>query len=241
MKKITPQIHRMSTKLGARPHPLIVGVVLVALAASAAFMTPFSHKANLIVMGAGGYRVIDYLKLNGHGVLDRPERAEYIIVNTCAFVDVQRRKVMETLQSLSAAAPSAKLIIMGCAGDIAPDCLEPYNIDMVLGHYDLDRLDELFAGKVKFSEIPAFAKHLTLPNIVIVAARGCVGTCSYCSIVHDTVSMNNRQRIISHHFHGRLADENALVLSIIGNAPHFHALVEHVRFKIDFCVGIHFP
>ena len=34
----------------------------VSLAASAAFMTPFSHKANLLVMGAGGYRVSDYLR-----------------------------------------------------------------------------------------------------------------------------------------------------------------------------------
>ena len=25
-------------------------------------MTPFSHKANLIVMGAGGYKVSDYLR-----------------------------------------------------------------------------------------------------------------------------------------------------------------------------------
>ena len=25
-------------------------------------MTPFSHKANLLVMGAGGYRVRDYLR-----------------------------------------------------------------------------------------------------------------------------------------------------------------------------------
>ena len=38
-------------------------MMAVALAASAAFMTPFSHKANLLVMGAGGYRVIDYLKV----------------------------------------------------------------------------------------------------------------------------------------------------------------------------------
>jgi len=139
-----------------------------------------------------GSRVIDYLKLNGHSVLDRPEQAEYIIVNTCAFVDVQRRQVIERLQSLSDAAPSAKLIIMGCAGDIAPDCLEPYNIDMVLGHYDLDRLDDIFALNVKFNETPTFAKHLTLPNIVIVAARGCVGTCSYCSIKRSTGKVKSR-------------------------------------------------
>ena len=35
----------------------------VSLAASAAFMTPFSHKANLLVMGAGGYRASDYLRV----------------------------------------------------------------------------------------------------------------------------------------------------------------------------------
>ena len=26
-------------------------------------MTPFSHKANLLVMGAGGYRSMDYVKV----------------------------------------------------------------------------------------------------------------------------------------------------------------------------------
>ena len=46
--------------LGISPYPLMMGV---SLAASAAFMTPFSHKANLLVMGAGGYRSSDYLKV----------------------------------------------------------------------------------------------------------------------------------------------------------------------------------
>jgi di/tricarboxylate transporter len=46
--------------LGISARPLMMGV---SLAASAAFMTPFSHKANLLVMGAGGYRSSDYLKV----------------------------------------------------------------------------------------------------------------------------------------------------------------------------------
>jgi di/tricarboxylate transporter len=46
-------------QLGLSPYPIMMGI---SLAASAAFMTPFSHKANLIVMGAGGYRVSDYLR-----------------------------------------------------------------------------------------------------------------------------------------------------------------------------------
>ena len=37
--------------------------VAVAMAASASFTSPISHPANLLVMGPGGYRFGDYLKL----------------------------------------------------------------------------------------------------------------------------------------------------------------------------------
>jgi di/tricarboxylate transporter len=49
-----------ASQLGISPYPIMMGA---GLAASAAFMTPFSHKANLLVMGAGGYRSVDYLKV----------------------------------------------------------------------------------------------------------------------------------------------------------------------------------
>jgi di/tricarboxylate transporter len=35
----------------------------IAMAASASFMTPISHPANILVMGPGGYRFVDYLKV----------------------------------------------------------------------------------------------------------------------------------------------------------------------------------
>jgi di/tricarboxylate transporter len=57
---LAPVIIRMAEQLDLSPYPLMMGV---SLAASAAFMTPFSHKANLLVMGAGGYRSSDYLKV----------------------------------------------------------------------------------------------------------------------------------------------------------------------------------
>ena len=42
------------------PFPLMMGV---GRAASAAFMTPFRHKASLLVMGAGGSRSMDDVKV----------------------------------------------------------------------------------------------------------------------------------------------------------------------------------
>jgi di/tricarboxylate transporter len=40
-------------------------MMAVAMAASASFMTPISHPANILVMGPGGYRFMDYLKVGG--------------------------------------------------------------------------------------------------------------------------------------------------------------------------------
>jgi di/tricarboxylate transporter len=57
---LTPVALRAASDLGIAMQPIMMGV---AVAASAAFMTPFSHKANLLVMGAGGYRAIDYIKV----------------------------------------------------------------------------------------------------------------------------------------------------------------------------------
>jgi di/tricarboxylate transporter len=55
-----PVVVTTAQTLGLSPYPLMMAV---SLAASAAFMTPFSHKANLLVMGAGGYRAMDYMKV----------------------------------------------------------------------------------------------------------------------------------------------------------------------------------
>jgi di/tricarboxylate transporter len=57
---LTPVVLQAAEELALDPMPLMMGI---ALAASAAFMTPFSHKANLLVMGAGGYRAIDYVRV----------------------------------------------------------------------------------------------------------------------------------------------------------------------------------
>ena len=48
--------------LGMSPSGLLMAI---AMAASASFTTPISHPANILVMGPGGYRFWDYLKVGG--------------------------------------------------------------------------------------------------------------------------------------------------------------------------------
>lgn len=57
---LAPVVFLLAEQLDISPRPLMMGV---GLAASAAFLTPFSHKANLLVMGAGGYRVGDFVRV----------------------------------------------------------------------------------------------------------------------------------------------------------------------------------
>ncbi len=57
---LTPVALQTAQEMGLSPYPVMMGV---SLAASAAFMTPFSHKANLLVMGAGGYKSMDYVRV----------------------------------------------------------------------------------------------------------------------------------------------------------------------------------
>ena len=57
---MAPVAVSMATALGLAPQPF---AMTVALAASAAFMTPVSSPVNTLVMGPGGYRFIDFVRL----------------------------------------------------------------------------------------------------------------------------------------------------------------------------------
>lgn len=57
---MAPIAMEMATNLGVSPLPLLMGV---AIASSAAFLTPIGHQSNLLVMGPGGYQFQDYWRL----------------------------------------------------------------------------------------------------------------------------------------------------------------------------------
>jgi di/tricarboxylate transporter len=57
---MAPIVLSASADLGIAPQ---TAMMAVAMAASASFTSPISHPANILVMGPGGYRFADYLKL----------------------------------------------------------------------------------------------------------------------------------------------------------------------------------
>ena len=57
---MSPIVLSASAHVGVAPH---AAMMAVAMAASASFVSPASHPANLMVMGPGGYRFTDYFKV----------------------------------------------------------------------------------------------------------------------------------------------------------------------------------
>ena len=59
---MAPIVLNASSQMGISQQALMMAM---ALAASASFMTPISHPANILIMGPGGYRFGDYVKVGG--------------------------------------------------------------------------------------------------------------------------------------------------------------------------------
>jgi len=59
---MAPIVLNTAAELGLSPHALMMAV---AMAASSSFTSPVSHPANVLVMGPGGYRFADYLRVGG--------------------------------------------------------------------------------------------------------------------------------------------------------------------------------
>jgi di/tricarboxylate transporter len=57
---MTPIVIQLAQHMGLNPRSLVMGL---AMAISMTFLTPFAHPVNVLVMGPGGYRFRDYLKV----------------------------------------------------------------------------------------------------------------------------------------------------------------------------------
>jgi di/tricarboxylate transporter len=57
---LAPVALSVANSMGLSPYPFLM---TVAISASAAFLSPVGHPANILIMGPGGYRFVDYIKV----------------------------------------------------------------------------------------------------------------------------------------------------------------------------------
>ena len=129
------------------------------------------------------------------------DKADVLIVNTCAFIDEAQEEAVDTILHLAEFRKKSrfrKLVVTGCLAQRFPEDLiaEIPEIDSVVGTGDFHKIvkvvrDTLAGKRVKLvSKKPAFIYNDTLPRCIstpkhtayIKIAEGCNNRCSYCVI-----------------------------------------------------------
>jgi MiaB/RimO family radical SAM methylthiotransferase len=114
----------------------------------------------------------EYFKINGYEIVTGPEKADYILISTCAFKKEEEEYSLERIQALSR--HNAKLVVYGCLPEIAPtrfNALPP--VDWV-SPKNIEEFDAYFKSiKIRISElrdcnlIPANITYTPMSNAVV--------------------------------------------------------------------------
>lgn len=136
----------------------------------------------------------------GYTLVDKPEDATVVIVNTCGFIDAAKEESVNTILNLAELKDTARLkalIVSGCLTQRYKQELmtEMPEIDGIVGTGDFHRIndiiDEALGGKKPvYVGNPVFNYEETLPRLLstprhtayVKIAEGCDNACTFCSI-----------------------------------------------------------
>lgn len=139
--------------------------------------------------------MMGYLRARGHELTARPEEAEAVVVNTCAFIEAARQESVDAILEMAALKQQAglkRLIVTGClveryGGEIRREIRE---VDQVLDTNQIEQIvaacegqpvrpaGRLFLYDEKSPRVLATPRHYAYIKI----AEGCGHSCSFCII-----------------------------------------------------------
>jgi len=170
------------------------------------------RKVHVVSLGCPKNQVDTELMLGqvraaGGELVDEPDQADVIVVNTCAFIEAAREESVDTILELAEHKKSGarKLVVTGClvqrhAAELAAEIPE---IDVLLGSADFMAIRGALDGAaparakgrkalplVQVSETPAYVYDHDAPRVrtgtahsaYVKIAEGCDRPCSFCII-----------------------------------------------------------
>lgn len=159
------------------------------------------NKINFISLGCPRNLVDSEVMLGillhaGYEVAPRLEEADYIVINTCGFLEASRQESMDTVrETLEQRKKSAKLIVTGCMVQTHSDALKSEfpQIDYLLGSGDVNGIlsavqstqkGELISTARSYLEAGEVPRRLSTPKhyAYLKIAEGCRKRCAYCII-----------------------------------------------------------
>ena len=159
------------------------------------------NKINFISLGCPRNLVDSEVMLGillkaGYEVAPELEEADYIVINTCSFLEASRQESRNTInETLDIKKPTAKLIVTGCMAQTHSEELKQMypRIDYFLGSGDVEGIlkavESAQPGKLvttarSYLEMGEIPRRLSTPKhyAYLKIAEGCRKRCSYCII-----------------------------------------------------------
>lgn len=140
--------------------------------------------------------MLGILLKSGYEVSQTLEEADYLVINTCGFLEASRKESMETVQeTLSNRKKTAKLIVTGCMVQTHSEEMQKQfpGIDYLLGSGDVEGIlkavESTNKGKLvtkarSYLEVGEVPRQLSTPKhyAYLKIAEGCRKRCAYCVI-----------------------------------------------------------
>ncbi len=127
----------------------------------------------------------------GHDVVQTPQQAQVVVLNSCAVTTEAARKSRQFVNRLHRQNPSAKLVVTGCYAELEPERVAALTgVDLVIGNVDKDRLPELIGGELDLFAMPDLATEPDSAHIYrdartrafIKVQDGCRNRCTFCIV-----------------------------------------------------------
>jgi ribosomal protein S12 methylthiotransferase len=132
-------------------------------------------------------RLMNQLKLNNLKLIDDPNKAETVIINTCGFIEAAKKESIDTILNAVALKQEGKIkkvIVAGCLSERYMDDLskEIPEVDAYFGTEKYEGILKELGGELKYDLLGE--RILTTPSHTsyLKISEGCDHPCSFCAI-----------------------------------------------------------
>ena len=136
------------------------------------------------------------LKNNDYAIINNPNEADYIIINTCSFINAAKEESIEAIfDMINQKNEGAKIIVSGCLAqryskelkeeipeiDIIVGTGNFQNISEIIKEYEENNKDDVYIDNIN-ADIEYIEKDSADITEYVKIAEGCNNNCSYCII-----------------------------------------------------------
>ena len=158
-----------------------------------------------------------YLEKSGFKFTENPGQADFIIINSCGFIQSAKKESIDAVYTAKKSFPKAKIILAGCLAErYANDLYEAMpELDGIFGNGDLSKITEYMKKVKAAAKKESRAKPAVYPQSGVCAGErtrlfgfkgsafvkiteGCSNNCSFCAIplIRGAVRSRSCQEIV---------------------------------------------